>query len=207
MSDYECAYGAETGRLFVYDDADCGFIIGLPDNDEWHLWTEYRAEDGTLTYVSDHEGYALDAEEFGDIPADVAKYAEEVRTLIGLLPSTPVWDGRVEWFDVEDGKQPALRVTDEPDIVNDEWALPWFHVVYSDGSGAWVAVGMTDGDQITGAFMVTDANFPVKVKPSDGEPPYGRVYAVGRDEGEACEAGTVGCSINHSEDDGGCETW
>jgi hypothetical protein len=35
-----------------------------------------------------------------------------------------------------------------------------------------------------------------------------RVYATDREETEACQAGTPGCSIDHSRDSGdGCETW
>lgn len=35
-----------------------------------------------------------------------------------------------------------------------------------------------------------------------------RAYANGREEHEACEAGTYGCSIDHTNDRGdGCEGW
>jgi hypothetical protein len=34
-----------------------------------------------------------------------------------------------------------------------------------------------------------------------------RVYATGREESDYCEAGTQGCSIAHSDDEGGCESW
>lgn len=33
------------------------------------------------------------------------------------------------------------------------------------------------------------------------------VYALDRDERDACERSTVGCCINHSECDNECETW
>lgn len=36
----------------------------------------------------------------------------------------------------------------------------------------------------------------------------GRVIAWGREETDACEAGTPGCAIDHANDKGdGCETW
>jgi hypothetical protein len=35
----------------------------------------------------------------------------------------------------------------------------------------------------------------------------GRVVAWGRKEADSCEAGTRGCSIDHSRDDGSCEGW
>lgn len=34
-----------------------------------------------------------------------------------------------------------------------------------------------------------------------------RVYAVNRPEHEPCQAGTVGCSIDHDRDNGSCEGW
>lgn len=34
-----------------------------------------------------------------------------------------------------------------------------------------------------------------------------RVYATDRAESDPCECGTVGCSIDHGRDDGGCATW
>lgn len=37
--------------------------------------------------------------------------------------------------------------------------------------------------------------------------PSGRFVARSRRESDPCEVGTVGCCIDHSEDDGGCETW
>lgn len=41
-------------------------------------WTEVLDEDGELWYVSDHEGYTLDAEEFGPIPEDERHNREHV---------------------------------------------------------------------------------------------------------------------------------
>lgn len=36
----------------------------------------------------------------------------------------------------------------------------------------------------------------------------GRVIAWDREETEPCEAGTPGCAIDHTKDEGdGCETW
>jgi hypothetical protein len=68
MSEFDnaCAWGVETGRTFIYDDYNARLVATPPDHDEWHRWTEFRDDDGEFTYVSDHEGYALDAEEFGD---------------------------------------------------------------------------------------------------------------------------------------------
>lgn len=63
----ECAWGIPTGRMFIYDDYNACLVKSVPDHDEWHVWTEYRDEDGAFWYVSDHEGYTLDAEEFGPI--------------------------------------------------------------------------------------------------------------------------------------------
>jgi hypothetical protein len=37
--------------------------------------------------------------------------------------------------------------------------------------------------------------------------PTTRVYATDRDEADSCQAGTPGCSIDHSADNGSCETW
>ena len=34
-----------------------------------------------------------------------------------------------------------------------------------------------------------------------------RTYAVDREESDPCQAGTVGCSIDHAVDNGGCEGW
>lgn len=34
-----------------------------------------------------------------------------------------------------------------------------------------------------------------------------RTYAMDREETDPCEAGTVGCSIDHNNDKGGCESW
>jgi hypothetical protein len=34
-----------------------------------------------------------------------------------------------------------------------------------------------------------------------------RVYATDREETEACQAGTPGCSIDHNTDPDACETW
>ena len=56
----------ETGRMFIYDSSICGLVAVAPDHDDWHYWTEMKDADGDLYYVSDHEGYTLDAEEFGD---------------------------------------------------------------------------------------------------------------------------------------------
>lgn len=70
-SPYECAFGKETGRTFIYDDLACEVVATEPEHDEWHRWTEFKAEDGSMTYVSDDpDGYWLDAEEFGPIPED-----------------------------------------------------------------------------------------------------------------------------------------
>lgn len=71
----DCAYGRETGRKFIYDNRNARVVADEPDHDEWNLWTEYLADDGEFTYVSDHEGYALDAEEFGPISDREAYWA------------------------------------------------------------------------------------------------------------------------------------
>lgn len=34
-----------------------------------------------------------------------------------------------------------------------------------------------------------------------------RVVATGRDEEDACQAGTPGCCIDHNKDHGSCDTW
>jgi hypothetical protein len=34
-----------------------------------------------------------------------------------------------------------------------------------------------------------------------------RVYAVDREETDPCEAGTPGCSIDHTKDYGDCASW
>jgi hypothetical protein len=69
----DCAWGQETGRLFVYDDYNAKLVNVVPDHEEWHLWTEFKDEDGEFTYVSDDpDGYWLDAEEFGPIDAGIA---------------------------------------------------------------------------------------------------------------------------------------
>ena len=40
------------------------------------------------------------------------------------------------------------------------------------------------------------------------DPLTGRMIAWGREETDPCEAGTPGCSIDHSVDEyDGCETW
>lgn len=67
----DCEYGEETGRVFIHDDSICELVNTVPQHDEWHLWTEFKGADGEMTYVSDHEGYALDAEEFGPIEAGI----------------------------------------------------------------------------------------------------------------------------------------
>jgi hypothetical protein len=76
--------GQPTGRTFLVDSSDGGEIIGMSTNgsqfpeyadDAGHdlaVWTEYKDADGDLWYVSDHEEYTLDAEEFGPIPEEQA---------------------------------------------------------------------------------------------------------------------------------------
>lgn len=69
----DCAYGHETGRKFIYDSDDMRLLHHpladgeRPYGDNWAVWTELRDADGELWYVSDHEEYTLDAEEFGPI--------------------------------------------------------------------------------------------------------------------------------------------
>ena len=48
---------------------------------------------------------------------------------------------------------------------------------------------------------------PIRFAPADRSP--GTVYANDRDESEACEAGTPGCSVDHTRSaaDTSCETW
>jgi hypothetical protein len=67
-----------TGRTFLVDSSEGGEIVGMAvngaslagDDPDMAIWTEYLADDGGLFYVSDHEDYTLDAEEFGPIPSD-----------------------------------------------------------------------------------------------------------------------------------------
>ena len=61
-----------TGRKFIHDDWNVKLVAEKPNHDAWHEWTEYRAADGSLYYVSDHEDYTLDADEFGPIPEELA---------------------------------------------------------------------------------------------------------------------------------------
>jgi hypothetical protein len=65
-------YYHETGRVFVYDSRnDVIMDIAPTDHDDWAVWTEFLDADGELSYISSHEDYTLDAEEFGPIPDDV----------------------------------------------------------------------------------------------------------------------------------------
>lgn len=58
-----------TGRKFIVNDMDGEFLPSQPDHDEWTVWTEWVDNiDQSLWYVSDHEGYTLDAFEFGPLP-------------------------------------------------------------------------------------------------------------------------------------------
>lgn len=81
--------GQETGRRFLVDSNEGGEIIAMvsdvsvhawldnyfadcfaeEDDPQLAVWVEYKDADGELWYVSDHEEYTLDAEEFGPIPS------------------------------------------------------------------------------------------------------------------------------------------
>lgn len=65
-------FGDETGRYFIADQRNGGELVtSIPDHDEWNVYTECGPdEDGAFWYVSDHEGYTLDAEEFGPFTED-----------------------------------------------------------------------------------------------------------------------------------------
>ncbi len=65
----------KTGRVFIHDDYNVKLVTTVPDHDEWHLWTEFRGDDGDLIYVSDHEDYTLVADEFGPIDTDGRIYS------------------------------------------------------------------------------------------------------------------------------------
>lgn len=111
----DCAYGSATGRTFIYDDYNVVLVTSEPDHDEWHLWTEYRDEEGEFTYVSDHEGYALDSEEFGPFTdEDVIwqfKVGDEFADSVGnwLIVDVELgrvrsydWEGCLDWQSVDD---------------------------------------------------------------------------------------------------------
>lgn len=78
-------YMSTTGRKFIVDDNNGEFLPSAPDHDEWAVWTEWVDNiDGSLWYVSDHEGYTLDAEEFGPLP-DFLTYGPHLRPLQDVL--------------------------------------------------------------------------------------------------------------------------
>lgn len=57
-----------TGRRWFIRDGEVDLLNEPPtDTVEYAEWTEYTDGDA-LWYVSDHEDYTLDAEEFGPIP-------------------------------------------------------------------------------------------------------------------------------------------
>jgi hypothetical protein len=99
-----CAYGVETGRTFLVDgDGDIlqmstnGYQfddVAVEDDGNEHVWTEFKDADGELTYVSDHEAYALTADEFGPIP-DMA-YNHLTKRYVPLAHSVEEQGGR--WY-------------------------------------------------------------------------------------------------------------
>lgn len=98
-----CVHGPDTGRYFIVDDVDCKLVTSVPDHDDWHVWTEMGPDDeGEFWYVSDHEGYTLDAEEFGPFTdADVltADQLKDMRVFDADAPAaddTP-WGRGGDW--------------------------------------------------------------------------------------------------------------